>query len=360
MKTNINNDIQYLNEALLLSSYIFNEESDNDKIIYFNMDELNISENVLKEKLRPLELFLINTREKSREISKDYSDLSDVFKTDNINVFPNIIYFIMYGKLEESIHKYSKEEFIKLINVELQDNLETFGDVEKTNDFVKLIDSINTFNNNQKFSLIKLIKNTNGYSDKLYDFISEIEGVIKDNIYIIEDLINDVLLKINLNYIKSLKEFDTVGKVIKDYKIEGIEISLRINLYEKMGFSVYEKNNKIYGEIYCGLISFLLKDYFKDEIDEKNDVFDILMAISDETRFKIIHLLNNKKMYGREIADSLDLTTGTVSHHLTKLISVNIVNSEVEGNRIYYILNHKITNYLSEYFKNILGGCNEK
>lgn len=358
MKINKQIHINYLNEALLLSSYIFNNDVAKDEILCLNMDDLNISKEDIEEKYSQLKLFFLKTRTEVRKISQNYSELSDVFMIDPNNNYPSIIYFIMYRSLSESIKSYTIEEFHTIYKDELEDNLKSLGDITATKDYVNLIDSIKTFNNTQKFSLLKLLHNINSYFDKLYYFVAQVENIIIENIHIIEDLIQTISSSINIEYVKTLQEFSIIEQIMENCSIDEITISLRINLFEKITFSLL--GNKILcGEIYCGLVPYLLKDNYKNYNDEKNEIFNLLTIIADETRFNILHLLNNKKMYGREIANALDLSTGTVSHHLTKLISVNIVNSAIEGNKIYYSLNKSIINYLSNYFGNILGDKNE-
>lgn len=359
MKINKNLNINYLNEAMLLSTFAFNSEAYNDDTIFFRMNELNVSKENIEKKYPSLKEFLIKTRTATREVCQEYSFLEDVFIEDKINGFPNLIYFIMYGDFEETINYYTREEFYKIYKEEFEDNLKTLGEFKEINDYISIIDTVRTFNNVQKFTLLKLLNNTNGIFDKLYDFIVEIEKIIKDNIYLIEDLFNKSISQMNINYIRNIEEFYTIENIIDNYNVKEINLSFRIYFSEKIGVSVFKKNKKLISEIYCGLIPYLLKDNFKNENNIKEGMYNVLTTISDETRFNIIHLLNNQKMYGRQIAEKLSLSTGTVSHHLTRLSDVKIVNSEIDGNRIYYSLNKKTINSIVDYFKNILGEHNE-
>lgn len=359
MKINKNSEIKFLNESLLLSTYIFNSDAENDEMICANPDELSISQETLNHKYQCLSKFLKNTRKSVREIARSNTGLAEIFMLDEAENSPNLIYFMSYGNLSNSIKSYTVAEFHKLYHQEFEDNLISLGDLDEHNDLIKAIDSIKIFNNTQKFTLVKLLQNTNEYFVELYEFISQVEEIIRQNIYLISDLINEISSEIDLNYLENLKDFQAVKNLVKSYKIDEIELSLRVNFYEEFGFSVFEINKKLEGEIYCGLIPYLLKDCRKSRDEEKEEIFNLLKTISDETRFDIILLLNkNKKMYGREIADALNLTTGTVSHHLTKLIAVKILYSEVKGNKIYYSLNDNSANYIANCLRKILGGPN--
>ncbi|WP_105615555.1 ArsR family transcriptional regulator [Vallitalea okinawensis] len=69
---------------------------------------------------------------------------------------------------------------------------------------------------------------------------------------------------------------------------------------------------------------------------------EFLRLLQDDTRYEIIKLLANKKWYGKELADHFELTTATMSYHLTKLTTFGIVIIERGINkRIYYSLDKK-------------------
>jgi predicted transcriptional regulator len=71
--------------------------------------------------------------------------------------------------------------------------------------------------------------------------------------------------------------------------------------------------------------------------------FDVLLrylrALADETRLKIISLVSNRAYQVGELADILNLTEPTVSHHLTKLREIGLLNLSTVGTKHYYRLN---------------------
>lgn len=64
----------------------------------------------------------------------------------------------------------------------------------------------------------------------------------------------------------------------------------------------------------------------------------MLKAITDETRFRIIHLLSNGEFTVKEIGLILDLKQPTVSRHLGRLRLLKIVNDRRKGNLVFYSL----------------------
>ena len=67
-----------------------------------------------------------------------------------------------------------------------------------------------------------------------------------------------------------------------------------------------------------------------------------LKAISDPVRRDILLMLKNGKMSAGDIAEKFELTNATVSYHLSKLKSADLVAEEKYKNFIYYELNTSV------------------
>ena len=67
-----------------------------------------------------------------------------------------------------------------------------------------------------------------------------------------------------------------------------------------------------------------------------------LKAISDPVRRDILSMLRSGKRSAGEIAEKFNLTGGTVSYHLSKLKSADLIVEEKYKNYIYYELNTSV------------------
>lgn len=65
----------------------------------------------------------------------------------------------------------------------------------------------------------------------------------------------------------------------------------------------------------------------------------LLKAISDPTRRKILDMLRKKDLTAGEIADAFAMTKPSISHHLDILKKANLVVAVKEGQFIIYSLN---------------------
>ncbi|MBR2974005.1 MAG: winged helix-turn-helix transcriptional regulator [Clostridia bacterium] len=67
-----------------------------------------------------------------------------------------------------------------------------------------------------------------------------------------------------------------------------------------------------------------------------------LKAISDPVRRDILQMLKSGRKTAGEIAEHFELTGATVSYHLTKLKSADLIAEEKYKNFIYYELNASV------------------
>jgi biotin operon repressor len=65
----------------------------------------------------------------------------------------------------------------------------------------------------------------------------------------------------------------------------------------------------------------------------------MLKVIADESRLRILGLLAEGPLVGKEIAASLELTPPTVSHHMRKLVDAGIVTAASDAQMQRYALN---------------------
>ena len=78
----------------------------------------------------------------------------------------------------------------------------------------------------------------------------------------------------------------------------------------------------------------------------------IINVIGNEVRFKILFLLlQNEKLCVCDLSDILEMNQSAVSQHLRKLKDRNIVQTDREGQTIYYYLTQENKNILQDIFK---------
>ncbi|MEF8836150.1 MAG: metalloregulator ArsR/SmtB family transcription factor [Candidatus Thermoplasmatota archaeon] len=76
---------------------------------------------------------------------------------------------------------------------------------------------------------------------------------------------------------------------------------------------------------------------------------DVLKCIANETRYKILKLLEEKERSVNEIIEALDEEQSLISHHLQGIRKCGLVKKRREGRKIIYSLaNPEISDFLEE------------
>jgi ArsR family transcriptional regulator, arsenate/arsenite/antimonite-responsive transcriptional repressor len=87
---------------------------------------------------------------------------------------------------------------------------------------------------------------------------------------------------------------------------------------------------------------------------------DVFKALSDPTRREILKLLRHSDLTAGAIAENFAMSKPSVSHHLSALKAVGLVNAERRGQEIVYSLDttvfQDVVAYLLELFGSPEGG----
>ncbi|WP_027965126.1 ArsR/SmtB family transcription factor [Halalkalibacillus halophilus] len=72
---------------------------------------------------------------------------------------------------------------------------------------------------------------------------------------------------------------------------------------------------------------------------QEQELLEILKIMTDERRFQIMRLLKKRPHYGFELAQELGVSNSTITHHISILLSHQLVESRRDENRVYYSTN---------------------
>lgn len=71
------------------------------------------------------------------------------------------------------------------------------------------------------------------------------------------------------------------------------------------------------------------------------DLIDVIKALGQENRLRILNLLNQQKLCVCEMQNIMDENQSNISRHLNVLKNADIISSEKDALWIYYYLNEK-------------------
>ncbi len=89
--------------------------------------------------------------------------------------------------------------------------------------------------------------------------------------------------------------------------------------------------------------------------DIESEVLVFMDALANLNRLKIVKELSDGRKFGRELADELHLTTGSISQSLTQLVRAGLVKIEDVGSRGYCSIDYTGVNRLVRLIEEIFG-----
>lgn len=259
------------------------------------------------------------------------------FSRDNAEYENFVLSLLMLERdLVKNIDQMSEEEVLRSIVVCYNESYETelYLPDTITTDALLVFTSETGFSESTKWQLITLLKDPKPYFKQLCKMIENNLGAYEKTCEENKEYIEQGLRFFTENVDKE----DTMGDVDAIMPMASLPASL-----------MAMKSICYYG-IYWKAISKLI---MPDEMDNEK-LAESLKAISDKSRLEILSLLKHSSMYSLEIAEKLELTPATVSHHMSILIVLNLVTIEKRGGRIYYQLNNKTISVLIKQIENKL------
>lgn len=234
-------------------------------------------------------------------------------------------------KFTESGYGVNLSERLKLENVK--------GLIANEKNAANFVDEKINLAAEQKWNLLQFYFNPKKMKLEFLEFLEwYYENIFKKN----SNWINEKLTKINENYAENLKRYgkkyieSILGKVI-DNPLDAENNYLVFSYFYEISFlnSISENGDNFY------LIGFRFPEVFAGSKEGLLGSLEIFKVLADETRLNIISLLADKTMYGNELAEKLNLTNATISHHMSKLLMYDIIKANKENNKLYFKLNKK-------------------
>jgi len=93
--------------------------------------------------------------------------------------------------------------------------------------------------------------------------------------------------------------------------------------------------------LYVGVLYIPLQGIGPNPFDERK-LCRALKLLGDSSKFEIIRLVAEGPKYGLQLAQALEISTATISHHMSQLQELNLVKIERDANRIYYTANREM------------------
>lgn len=296
-----------------------------DRLSFFfkhlNQNEICIADLLLLNSNNTLEPLISSRLEyiKSLSYSKKIHEFAVVLGSDDIA-----------GNDKEDISVSSLEDLVTFIN-ELDIAIEDKWNVQLS--FLKMDELLDELTEILEASIISL-KNYRSDIDTLIHGYSEYWETFIKNINILEYFSTTLKLDLGLDY-------DKVNISPSLFGCNTIVFSLENKVSEKNTIKIgilYDENMTIEYKPTCNPI----------------EVYQNLKLLGDKSKFDILMYIKDKSAYGQELSKELNLSTSTISHHMSTLINARFVKVEQNLNRIYYSMNKENLKAFLDEVKSIL------
>lgn len=207
-------------------------------------------------------------------------------------------------------------------------------------DFTSVVSLIMNSDNNDevKIRLIKIHQNSEQLFREYASLLMELAAFIEQAA--------DVLRR-DIDRLGELFESEASWFRIKNKLASVVKVRFPENGRFFVGARLILPNSLTFSYNRPGIISLDIGIYYFELTEQVERVKEQIRTIeegakllSDSSRLKIIMLLQTRAMYLREIADALNLSPATVSHHVQHLINHDLLTIDVMQNRrrVYYAL----------------------
>jgi len=205
------------------------------------------------------------------------------------------------------------------------------------NNIDDIMDHLNKINmeDASKMQLISLYYNRYTFMEELASLLWQCAPICEKYFFIIkEDFDKAVQILKKADNINDLLSFTS----LKVNLPENMEIFTNIFYFNQLSITDGTDHFIAYVGIYFfDYIAWKEKTRFQD-----TQIINKLKALGDGTRLKLIHLLANNKMYVQELAEALEVTPATVSHHINILLKAELITITLDTNntkKIFYKVN---------------------
>lgn len=201
-----------------------------------------------------------------------------------------------------------------------------------------------------KYDILNIYYNFDEYEGYLDKLVGAATSVIKEELPNFEDdiqkLLNIAKSELETKGIHFLNRYVSVelseGEIYNIYPTICEPTTIRLSILDYHSVAT----------IAIGIGIYPLTKLSEQEKKDSAEVTDFFKALSDPTKLLILTKLKDQSYYSTQLADMLNLSGPTISHHMNILIKLRIVTIRKQGKRVYYELN-------KEQFKKYLSSINK-
>lgn len=190
-----------------------------------------------------------------------------------------------------------------------------------------------------KFKLLYLLDDFDEALMVFADYISIYYNFMNEHHVLFKKLVVRIIDKFKHASSEKFSDFMknnmSIKKMLKkDYLVMPSIVPYNCVEYTYYGFAEYEVPI-----VQIGFLYFELVQMMKKHQNNEDRFLKAAKIVSDPSKFEILKICLDKPAYGQEIAEKMNLSSATVSHHMQQLVAMNYVLVNFEEKKVYYKTN---------------------
>lgn len=355
MKIKLKKEINYVLESCKLASITFTNYE--KKAIDLFKDECFFNENdEINEKIKVLNKLHNDLFKKEKKVLKNYMEYKKYF---SVRILPGKIDLaeFVFNFLDEtmldnfSVHKF-KIIFCMILKdyvgaeIDVVESLEELENVQplEIHEIFKLINE-KDMSSEDKVNILDMYQNIDNSFDDIIKIIRAGVDILKEYDEVIQSIYSvtyDKYKEIEGKSIKELGRF-AVSKYVDFDLTDSIDVNVCNFYISIIGYNHFTitviPDMKFGMNLLIGVFFEELTMFANDQENRAKTSVLQLKALSDLNRYKIMKLLIQKSYYAKELAEILNLTPATLSHHMEILSSAGLLKTSTDGRKLFYKIN---------------------
>lgn len=354
----------YILEIPFLISRAANYLNDSTKIFEISKNEFNQIDTLYPGYFQNFELLV----QEASSILENHQKILDIHKLLPLGTFTELIYHVNTLDFKDiNLQNFTQSALMVLFDRFTEDGIETAHENirlsheilrDESFDFKLFLKQFNTFDmdDSSKF--------------KILEYFNDVEAVFEEY-KILHNKLLDIYMSFYENY-KYIVSDNAPKEQIADLNLERfIDVnSFKSHSSKSFHFSysliffrsLTAKLAVVEEELSFGMqgvFASLLDEIEKDNMISINSIEQQMSALGDNKRIRIFELLLEEEHYLKELADELELSSSTLSHHMDILQSAGLVKMRAKGKRIYYSINLHEINSIVAFFQKVANSLEE-
>lgn len=206
----------------------------------------------------------------------------------------------------------------------------------------------------RKWLCMQVYQNYESYLHELFAILNQAASLYEQKMHLIQPLLDEFQ-----THYEKIVEQQSASQLFSSFKMTITDTSHDLHIYPNvMGFNSarldHSNRTDDFEYLYTGVLfdklSMIVHEVISDESICKQ-----LKILSDTSKYAILKSIRDMPAYGQELAERLNLTTATISHHMNALINSGFIKIEKRANRVYYQMDKdKLSHFLKHVYQNLI------